>query len=79
VRTHLNAASVALGLAIVSGGVLIYFIHHIATAIQADFVITTVSAELYAAIDQLFPDAHGSISPDLNTLLTLCLVLTSGA
>jgi uncharacterized membrane protein len=37
-------------------GVLIYFIHHIATSIQASNIIASVAAETNAAIDRLLPD-----------------------
>jgi uncharacterized membrane protein len=36
--------------------VLIYFIHHIASSIQASSIIATVAQETTAAIDRLFPD-----------------------
>jgi uncharacterized membrane protein len=53
--------SITLGvaLAIVSIGVLIYYIHHVAVSIQADKVIGRVSAELGEAIDRLFPNEIG--------------------
>jgi uncharacterized membrane protein len=40
-------------------GVLIYFIHHTATAIQADQVIKHVSAELRQSLETLFPEQVG--------------------
>jgi uncharacterized membrane protein len=53
--------SVTVGtvLAIASIGVLIYFIHHASTIIQASHVITQVSGELDKAIDRLFPEKMG--------------------
>ncbi|MDQ2694004.1 MAG: DUF2254 domain-containing protein [Pseudomonadota bacterium] len=50
--------AVALGvlLAVVSIAVLIYYIHHVASSIQAENVISAVSADLHAVIDRLFPD-----------------------
>lgn len=53
--------SVTVGtlLAIISIGVLIYFIHHASTIIQASHVITQVSADLNKAIDRLFPEKIG--------------------
>lgn len=45
----------ALALAIVGAGVLIYFIHHVARAIQADNVIDDVYCDLQSNIDRLFP------------------------
>ena len=54
--------SVTLGvvLAVVSLGVLIYFIHHIATAVQASHLIDTIGDDLDHAIDRLFPGSIGS-------------------
>ena len=55
---HLSV-TVGIGLGIVSVGVLIYFIHHIASSIQAANVIATTSRELEHAIERLFPVAVG--------------------
>lgn len=46
----------AQGLAILSTGVLIYFIHHISTLIQADQVVRAVHDEVCSAIERLLPD-----------------------
>lgn len=46
-------------LAIACIGVLIYFIHHIAESIQADYLIALIGRDLEAAIDRLFPQAIG--------------------
>jgi uncharacterized membrane protein len=53
--------SVTLGVlfALVSLGVLIYFIHHVSMSIQADEIIARVSSELAAGIDRLFPKQLG--------------------
>jgi len=53
--------SVTVGtvLAIASRGVLIYFIHHASTIIQASHVITQVSDDLANTIDRLFPENIG--------------------
>ncbi|MFO7541247.1 MAG: DUF2254 domain-containing protein [Thiobacillus sp.] len=40
-------------------GVLIYFIHHIASSIQASSIIASVAHETIAAIDRLFPEKLG--------------------
>lgn len=51
--------SVSLGvlLAVVSVGVFIYFIHHVAVSIQANEVAARVGKELISGIDRLFPKA----------------------
>lgn len=53
--------SVTLGvaLAVLSLGMLIYFIHHVAVSIQADELAARVAADLSAAIDRLFPAELG--------------------
>jgi len=53
------SVTVALALAIASIGLLIYFIHHASTIIQASHVISEVSADLDRAIDRLFPEKIG--------------------
>jgi uncharacterized membrane protein len=58
--------SVTMGivLAIASIGVLIYFIHHASTIIQASHVIDSVAEELEEVIDRLFPVAIGQDKPE---------------
>lgn len=53
--------SVTLGvvLALVSAGVLIYFIHHVSDSIQADKVIASVYSELLVHMQRLFPEELG--------------------
>ena len=53
--------SVTLGLsfALASLGVLIYFIHHVAGAIQAENLIAAVAGELDSAIEEMFPEKLG--------------------
>ncbi len=51
-------------LAIVSTGVLIYFIHHASTIIQASHVIENVSNDLDRAIKRLFPEKIGHSEPE---------------
>lgn len=53
--------SVTLGVAfaLTSLGVLIYFIHHVATAIQAESLIAAVADELEDAIEAMFPERLG--------------------
>jgi uncharacterized membrane protein len=53
------AVTCGIGLAIASIGVLIYFIHHSASSIQVDHVISKVGCELDDVIDRLFPQQIG--------------------
>ncbi|TGE17370.1 DUF2254 domain-containing protein [Hymenobacter elongatus] len=53
------AVLMGLVLALVSIGVLIFFIHHMATAIQASTIIRHATEETHAAITRLFPDQLG--------------------
>jgi uncharacterized membrane protein len=53
------AVTVGVTLAMVSLGVLIFFIHHVATSIQASRVIANVAEDLEGAIDRLFPESIG--------------------
>jgi len=58
--------SVTVGtlLAIISISVLIYFIDHASTIIQASHVIQNVSADLHSAIERLFPEKIGRGEPE---------------
>ncbi|MEA5504641.1 DUF2254 domain-containing protein [Halotia wernerae UHCC 0503] len=58
------AVTVGLILAIISIGVLIYFIHHASTIIQASHVIESVSRDLDKAIERLFPKKIGFNPPE---------------
>jgi len=53
--------SVTLGvlLAVVSVGVLIYFIHHVSVSIQANEIVARVGKELIEEIERLFPENIG--------------------
>ncbi|MGE0450274.1 MAG: DUF2254 domain-containing protein [Vicinamibacterales bacterium] len=53
------AVLAGLGLAIASVGMLIFFVHHIASSIQASTIISSIAAETGRAIDRLFPDELG--------------------
>jgi len=53
------AVTCGIALAIASIGVLIYFIHHSASSIQVDRVITKVGRELDDTIERLFPHKIG--------------------
>lgn len=55
------AVSFAFFLALGGVGTLIFFIHHIASSIQASSIIASIAHETIAAIDRLFPEKlrHG--------------------
>lgn len=61
------SVTVAIIMAIASIGVLIYFIHHASTIIQASHVIAGVADELESAIDRLFPAHIEQYMPDHQT------------
>lgn len=54
---------VDLLLSVASLGVLIYFINHTASSIQAESVIASVAGDLHAAIDRLYPESLGRPKP----------------
>ena len=54
------AVLAGLMLAFVGIAVLIHFIHHIATSIQASSIVATSAQETIAAVDHLFPEALGA-------------------
>jgi len=54
----------AFVLALGGVGVLIYFIHHIASSIQASSIIASVAEETIAAIERLFPAQLGHAPDD---------------
>ena len=55
---HLST-TFAVVLAILGVGVLIYFIHHVATSIQVATIVADLGDELQATIDRIFPDRFG--------------------
>jgi uncharacterized membrane protein len=59
--------SVTLGvvLAVVSVGVLIYFIHHVSVSIQANEIVARVGKELIEGIERLFPENIGRGAPEI--------------
>jgi uncharacterized membrane protein len=63
---HLSV-SIGVLLAIVSVGVLIYFIHHISVSIQADQVVARVGRELNGGIQRLFPADLGNSRSEAST------------
>jgi uncharacterized membrane protein len=58
---ELPALSVAVGLVagVASFGVLVYFIHHVATFIQAPRIIDDVARTLEGAMEKIYPEGHG--------------------
>ena len=48
-----------VALAFVGIGFLVYFIHHIATAIQASHILAAATGETLRAVDRLFPEPLG--------------------
>lgn len=58
------SVTLAIMLALASIAVLIYFIHHMASSIQASNIIATVGGELDKAIERLFPHMLGREAPD---------------
>jgi uncharacterized membrane protein len=53
------SVTTGLGLAVISLGVLIYFIHHVSVSIHISQIITQVQRELLNAIDTMFPETLG--------------------
>jgi uncharacterized membrane protein len=52
-------------MAFVGIGLLIYFVHHVATAIQVDYILQRIAADTAAAIDRLYPAEVGDeVPPD---------------
>ncbi len=49
----------AIALALINIGVIIYFIHHVSTSIQASHVIANVHVELEKTLQRLFPSELG--------------------
>jgi uncharacterized membrane protein len=58
------AVSIGVLLAVISIGVLIYFIHHVSVSIQADEVVARVGRELADGIDRLCPSVSGEAGRD---------------
>jgi len=54
------SVTMAVVLMVVNAAVLVFFIHHISSSIQADSVITNVYRELVADIERLFTDDENS-------------------
>lgn len=65
---HLSV-SIGVLLAMVSIGVLIYFIHHVSVSIQADELVVRVGRELEDGIGRLFPGHLGEPQSDASKAL----------
>ncbi len=65
---HLSV-SIGVLLAMVSIGVLIYFIHHVSVSIQADEVVARVGKELDDGIDRLYPGHLGKPASEISQTL----------
>ncbi len=65
----------ALLLAVLCVGVLIYFIHHIAESIQVTNIITAVSRDLDAAIKRLLPEKVSETGRELDDKYLLAEIL----
>lgn len=50
------AVIVAILLALIGVGLLVFFIHHIATSIQASSIVSSVAGDTIRMIDQVYPD-----------------------
>ena len=59
---HLSVAFGVL-LALASIAVLIYFIHHVATAIRIETLLAELATETHATIDRLYPERLGHEPP----------------
>ncbi len=59
--------SVTLGVlfAVVSVGVLIYFIHHVSVSIQANEIVARVATEVIEGLDSQFPEHIGQGAPEV--------------
>jgi uncharacterized membrane protein len=66
--TFVPHLSISLGvlLAVISVGVLIYFIHHVSVSIQANEVVARIGEELIDGIDRLFPEDIGQGEPKIS-------------
>src|SRR6478735_3516702 len=79
------SVNIALVLGLLSFGVLIFFINHVATSIQAPIVVARVSKELHTAIRHNLPDTLTTDPPlpeeatGLPNLLTPHSVVTAAA
>lgn len=62
------SVTVAIALSVASLVLLVYFIHHVSTSIQASRIISVIAEEIAADLLRLFPSAVGQASRDLASL-----------
>lgn len=72
------AVTLGVVLAMLSLGVLIFFIHHVATSIQASRIIAKVASDLEVAANQLFPDRLGHADTDLTEEANPAAIVSAG-
>ena len=53
------SVTIAVAMALVSVGVLIFFIHHVTTSLQADHVVASVAADLLASVERFTASGKG--------------------
>ncbi|HZF68548.1 MAG TPA: DUF2254 domain-containing protein, partial [Gemmatirosa sp.] len=58
------AVVVGIALAMGSVGVLIFFVHHIASSLQASTIVRRIADETLSAIDRVFPEGVGEEAPE---------------
>jgi uncharacterized membrane protein len=59
------AVSLGVLLAVVSVGVLIYFIHHVSLSIQANQIVARIGKDLIKGLDRLYPETIGQGAPEV--------------
>jgi len=55
----LIAVTLGIAFALISTGMLVYFIHHTSSSIQASHIISVIGSDLDSAIERLFPSKIG--------------------
>ena len=62
------SVTVAIALALASLVLLIYFIHHVSTSIQASHIIRVIAEDLEGAVPKLYPSETGEPLQDISAL-----------
>lgn len=73
-----TAVLVALVLALGGVGALVFFVHHVAEALQTGTLLRTITLETEAEIESLFPDRIGLPVPDAEQAEALAFVARHG-